>query len=567
MASVKQWTKWREDYYAGLKQIIDDAPYKMAKLAVESEVFHYVPDVAKTFVDKAINEGVIKESEHLSYLKMSYFAMSRLVAYQEKNDISVQDVEVSYHEPDSPCLEIAKAEDYISYAILVFHLPLIKACRYVLSNHPLACKNVIKDLFKRTEEQIDFSYFRLRKEVLFDYFRSITPFCLHNMLADMKCPYAEEVFDAVQDGDYDFFKTLCYDKNIDFTELSEIVGYLQSGLIGNIDEIEGFLESDECSEEEMEEKTYSRIKNVTSMAGLPLFNKEDFMAGATIFKQDFIGELIPFIQTEDDASIISAIAFDVANLYSYIERMDEGELKEINRLLDHPDFEALVKLAQGLFCAWYDRFPNNVTINFSQEEQNEMLSYTQSDKIAEQGDTGRVSTEGVDQKPQLVVSKELHWPTQEELDGYPLKRNDTEFFKESIFGMAASVKVSHIEALYNLLVSQKVLQDDLESKLILLARYTGRRIPLLELRPIEWRMSWTDKDRSLGYFLLRTANSAYSKGVTFFYYDDDGIAVDLGVRPVSMGAHNWKNRVKKPKFAEALDTLLLEDLKLTYPED
>lgn len=166
-----------------------------------------------------------------------------------------------------------------------------------------------------------------------------------------------------------------------------------------------------------------------------------------------------------------------------------------------------------------------------------------------------------------VVTEELHWPTQEELDGYPLKRNDTEFFKESIFGSAASVKVSHIEKLYNCLVSQKVLHDDLETKLILLARYTGRRIPLLELRPIEWRMSWSDKERSLGYFLLRTANSAYANGVKFFYYDDDGKEVDLNLRTVSTGAHSWKNRVKKPKLAEALDNLLLDELKLKYPED
>ena len=372
MASLEQWTKWREEYYAGLKQIIDDAPYGMAKLTVEAEGDHFFPDVAKAFVDKAIKEGFINESEPLSFLKMSYFAMVGLVAYQNKEDVSVQDVEASCHEPDYPYREITTADDYISYSLWAFHLPFLKACRYVFANHPRACKNVIIDLFKQAGEEIDFSYFRLRKEELFNYFRSITPFCLHNMLADMNCPYAEEVFDAVQDGDYEFFKTLCYEKNIDFTELSEIVGYLQGGLIGSINDTEKFFESDENPDEETGEKIYLRLKNVTSMAGLPRFNQEDFKAGVTILKQNIVGELLPFIQTEEDASIISAIAFDVASMYSYIERMDDGELKEINRLLDHPDFEALVKLAQVLFCGRYDRFPNNVIIHFSPEEQDEI---------------------------------------------------------------------------------------------------------------------------------------------------------------------------------------------------
>ena len=548
MASLEQWTKWREEYYAGLKQIIDDAPYGMAKLTVESEGVYFDQEVAKAFVEEAINAGVIKESEPLSFLKKTFFAMAKTAAEQDKKDVSIQDVESLCHEPDYPCREITTADDYIRYAFLVFHLPLLKACRYVFANHPRACKNVIIDLFKQAGEEIDFSYFRLRKEELFNYFRSITPFCLHNMLADMNCPYAEEVFDAVQDGDYEFFKTLCYEKNIDFTELSEIVGYLQSGLLGSINDTEKFFESDENPDEEIGEKIYSRLKNVTSMAGLPRFNQEDFKAGVTILKQNIVGELLPFIQTEGDASIISAIAFDVANMYSYIERMDDGELKEINRLLDHPDFEALVKLAQGLFCGRYDRFPNNVTIHFSPEEQNEMLSGIREAKNAGQEDRGQASDEGEGQKPQIMVTEELHWPTDEELKNYPNNYNDADYFTNTIFGPAGKVDLGGVEKLFAVLVKQGILKDDIETKLIILARYSGKEIPGITLKPIEWDMLSSDREKAIGFLIyMTTTNHEFVKGRQFFYFDFNGVKSVPNERNISQGAYGWVNRGPKSK--------------------
>ena len=563
MASLEQWTEWREEYYAGLRQIIDDAPYGIAKLIVESEGDHFVLDVAKAFVDKAIKEGFIKESEPLSFLKMCYFAVVGLVAYQNKEDVSVQDVEASCHEPDYPYREITLADDYISYALMVFQLPLLKACRYVFSNHPRACKNVILDLFKQSGEEIDFSYFRLRKEELFNYFRSITQFCLHNMLADINCPYAEEVFDAVQDGDYEFFKTLCYDKNIDFTELSEIVGYLQSGLIGSINDIEEIFESDENPDEETGEKFYSRLKNVTSMAGLPHLIKDDYQAEATILKQDIVGQLLPFIQAEEDASIISAIAFDVASMYSFIERMDDGELKEINRLLDHPDFEALVMLAQGLFCGRYDRFPNNVTIHFSQEEQNEMLSGIQADKNVKQGDAGRTNVEGDGRKPQPMVTDELHWPTDEELKGYKDNYNGKEYFTNTIFGPAGKVKASVIKELYRVLSGESILKEDIETQLIFLARYTGKEIPGLTLRPIEWHMLDSDGDGAIGYLIyMTTTKHEFVKGERFFYFDYNGVKKTPDSRQIGQIGSRWAQRPEKStartRFETALNKFLQE---------
>ena len=549
MASLEQWTEWRDEYYAGLKQIIDNAPYRMTQIALESEGVYFDQEAAKAFVEEAINAGVIKESEPLSFLKKTFFAMAKMAADQDKKDVSIQDVEALCHEPDYPYLELTSADDYISYVLLVFYLSLIRACRYVFSNHPRACKNVIIDLYKRAGEEIDFSYFRLRKEELFDYFRSVTPFCLHNMLADMKCPYAEEVFDAVQDGNYEFFKILCYDKNIDFTELSEIVGYLQSGLVGSINDSEDAFESDEGPDEGISDRLYSRLKNVSSMAGFPLFNQEDFEAGVYCLKKDYIGELLPFIQTEEEASMISAIAFDIANMYSYIERMDDGELKEINRLLDHSDFEVPVKLAQTLFCVRYDRFPNNVTIHYSPEEQSEMISGIQEAEKVELGDAGWTNVEDEDQKPQLVVTDELHWPTDEELEGYENNYNSSEYFAESIFGVAPNIKASDVEQLYNCLTQPKlkVLEDNLETKLIFLSRYTGKKIPHLELRQLEWKVL-NDGDKALGYLIKTTGAAKFATGIKFFYYlDRNGEKTQFEREPVAEGGHAWAKAGRQEK--------------------
>ena len=549
MASIEQWTKWRDEYYAGLKQIIDDAPYGLAKVLTESEVGQYVPDIAKSFVAEAVEKGIIHLAEEQSFEKIVFFAAYREGAFYNDEEVSVEEAETEYQSLEDRLFETDTADGYISYIIYRFHLPLLKACRYLFSNHPRTFKKVILSNIQRIGENIDFSYFRLRKEELFDYFRSITPFCLHNMLADMKCPYAEEVFDAVQDGNYEFFKTLCYDKNIDFTELSEIVGYLHSGIIGSINDSEEALESEDNPDERISDRLYSRLKNVTSMAGLPSINQEVYETLITVFKQDIVGELLPFIQTEDDASCISAIAFDISNMYPFIETLDDGELKEINRLLNHPDFEAPVKLAQIFFAAWYKRFPKNVTIQYTPEEQEELLSYFRSLVDGEQNDIKETGVEDEEQEPQLVVTEELHWPTDEELEGYENNYNSSEYFPESIFGVAPNIKASDVEQLYNCLTKPKlkVLDDDLETKLIFLSRYTGKKIPHLEIKQLEWKVL-KDREKALGYLIKTTGSAKFATGIRFFYYlDRNGEKTQFIREPVAEGGHAWANAGRQEK--------------------
>lgn len=144
------------------------------------------------------------------------------------------------------------------------------------------------------------------------------------------------------------------------------------------------------------------------------------------------------------------------------------------------------------------------------------------------------------EKPKEVVvdTKEPHWPSDEELLGYDDNYNTSEYFPYTIFGPAGHVKASEIKILFEILSSEYVLDDNLETQLIFLARYSGKIIPGLVLRPLKWAMV-KDRDAALGFLILRTANGDYANAKRFFYFDTNGTQE----MPTTIGpyAHNWDN--------------------------
>lgn len=131
-----------------------------------------------------------------------------------------------------------------------------------------------------------------------------------------------------------------------------------------------------------------------------------------------------------------------------------------------------------------------------------------------------------------------HWPTDEELAGYDDNYNTSEYFPYTIFGPAGHVKASEIKILFEILSSEYVLDDNLETQLIFLARYSGKIIPGLVLRPLKWAMV-KDRDAALGFLILKTANGDYANAKRFFYFDTNGTQE----MPTTIGpyAHNWDN--------------------------
>ena len=133
-----------------------------------------------------------------------------------------------------------------------------------------------------------------------------------------------------------------------------------------------------------------------------------------------------------------------------------------------------------------------------------------------------------------------HWPTDDELKGYPDNFSSSEFFPNTLFGSAGNVKASDVKRLLDVLIDLKIIQDELQTKLIFLARYSGKRIPHLELKPIEWRMlDGKNREKALGYLIMKTANAQYAKGATFFYYDIDGVIKKPDSREMGPGAHSF----------------------------
>ncbi len=91
-----------------------------------------------------------------------------------------------------------------------------------------------------------------------------------------------------------------------------------------------------------------------------------------------------------------------------------------------------------------------------------------------------------------------HWPTDEELKGYDDIDEDSRFFTNTIFGSPGNVKASDVDKLLNILISLNIIKDELETKLTFLARYSGKSIPHLELKRIEWKMlDSTNRERAL----------------------------------------------------------------------
>ena len=509
---------------------------------VETNGDQFDYDVARPFVEDAIKNGFIDESERSAFLKKAFFAVFSVLGHNENAEYSLKDAEDAFYDPENTFLTACTTEDYVHYSLYGLYKPFIATCFYVFQNHPLVFKRIAVNIGEAVGVKIDTSYCGLRKNELFDFFRSMTPYGLHNLLADIKCQFAEEVFDAVQSANYDAFKSICYEKNIDFTEVSEAAGYLLN-TIGGVIKNEEIMDAGEEEPEDVEISYESVMNPIISMIGLPELKPGEFES--LLMGKDVYEDILPFIKTDEEAQAISSFAYGIAAMYLYLEYMDERELAEINRLLDNPDFDAIIQLAQIYFCAQHKRIPEKVTIHLSQYIINELLADTKGTDTAETLEKVVVKDNvPLEQDGSEDETEVNHWPSDEELSSYKEIFNDQEYFSDSIFGVAGTAKVSDVEGLFNVLVSLKVLNNDLQTKLIFLERYTGKAIPGVTLKPIEWKMIGSDRDKAIGYLIEKTAGGKlkFAKGRTYFYYyNHRGEQLMPEREAIATGGKQWAN--------------------------
>ena len=320
MASVQQWKKWQDEYYSGLRQILEESAFALAQERVELDGHTYLPEIAKQFVDEAINAGVIDISDPSSFYKIFLFAFLRETAYYEETSITVEIAESLLHDPECQIPDINSYEGYVCYSYDKLIVPFLKACSYIFKNKPLKFKHIFLESQEKLGNKIDLSYCGLRKEELFGYLRSITPLGLHNILAEIKCPFAEELFDAIREDKYDVFQSICYEKNIDFSEVSEMAGFIQGGIEGGINDLQEIMASDDDSGDAEERILSSRVNPLLSMLGVNGLEKGDIER--SLFGKDIVRECVPLVQTEEQAKVMSAYAFEIADLYPLVENMD-----------------------------------------------------------------------------------------------------------------------------------------------------------------------------------------------------------------------------------------------------
>lgn len=168
------------------------------------------------------------------------------------------------------------------------------------------------------------------------------------------------------------------------------------------------------------------------------------------------------------------------------------------------------------------------------------------EQLEEQEQPDNTSPVETKEKPEEYYT--LHWPTDEEFKNYPNNYNDADYFTNTIFGPAGKVDLLGIEELYTVLVGQGILKDDIETKLIFLARYSGKEIPGITLKSIEWDMLSSDREKAIGYLIFMTTSThEFVKGRYFFYFDFNGVKKVPGDRAISQGAYSWVNRGEKSK--------------------
>jgi len=552
MASVKQWAEWREEYLSGLRKIIDDAPYDYARLVAESECGYFDKQKAEQFVNEAIQKGLISTNDNDYFLKASSFAITQSAAESSGRTCSLEDALDIFKGIKQELEEDGPTEVLINLTTLGLAFPLIKACYYVFQNHPLACKTVVTEIINEIGKEIKWESLRLSKKELFEFLREMTPYGLNKLLTEVKCSanYFDDLFEAIQNGEYDEFKSLCREGGIDLTDIAEIAGYIMSVFSEVSDNTDDAFESSGNSVSDVQEFETFYMRPLFTMLGLPA---DDILEGFRSFNmgQELLNDLLPKMNSEEEAKQVSDLALVIVSLYPYIGHFDNDELDEIDRLLNNPFFEPISKAAQLLFAIWFKRFPNAVRLFFTQKEKDEIIRELLNAGAPNTSPEIPILPEGTNRP---TISEEqsenegLHWPTDEELKNYPNNYNDADYFTNTIFGPAGKVDIVGVEKLFAILVKQGVLKDDIETKLVFLARYSGKEIPGITLKPIEWDMMTGDREAAMGYLIyMTTTNHEFVKGERFFYFNFDGVKRVPNSRNIAQDGTRWANHSPKSK--------------------
>jgi len=356
MASLEEWTKWKDEYHSTFYSIVTCAPILLAA-AVLGEKSRTLKRGGDLFMKAHDKELSILDS---SYFFKAYFFLCYPLLKMTGYKNTVEDAEKAYNDPKIKKWSISTINNdaqeyyvYIDYAII---RPALQVCRHLVVNNPFLYKKTLLRFSELMGKQFNLSYCKLSSKRLFDYFKSMSRYGLYKLLTDMNCPATDELFEYIQKGKYRAYMALCEKKSIDFSEIAELAGAIMN--------TEGLSRYDP--------DYIPQFNDFSSMINAPksrlIDNKE------LSYAPELVGKLFPFTSSDEKAFDIVKLAFDYSGLYLYFENMNNEERMLTYSLTDDSNAIAFFKLSQLIYYGWASSYPKNVNIYPTEEELEYYLS-------------------------------------------------------------------------------------------------------------------------------------------------------------------------------------------------
>ena len=372
MASLEQWTTWREDYLWGLRSAIESCAFKFASISTSQRGVAFDYNKAMNLVAEAIEKGYLDESESSYLFKLASFCLfsadnqRRLFSYHAKD--ALYDYKLHVYKQTDIISSLKNFNGFLGSAFWFVYLPLIDAIGYYTKNHPLVYREW---LLKAADGNYDFSYCGLTKAQLFDYFCSMSQYGLYKLFVDNKYRQAEDLFDSVQANDYDRYIRICSESDIDLTKVSEIAGYILNGL-----SISAF--------EDGEGSADSKARALFAMVGVRKAEKDEIdKLLHKVYNHEFVCEVLHMDLTEEESFHLTSWAYYVSMYLPYLELFDDDELFELNKVLDNPYFTGFMKIVQFVRLAMNCSIPQKIKLLLSPEEKDRFLPHSIIESIQE----------------------------------------------------------------------------------------------------------------------------------------------------------------------------------------
>lgn len=360
MATIEQWAEWREGYLLDFSFAVEDCALKKVQTILRSKGKELDYIKALELISEAIAEDYIDPDDpaYLFTLASFYYQLAknqnRLFSSYHAKD-AYYDHKLSVVRKEDIISNLKNLEVYINSVSWFVYIPVIDGCAFFIRNHPL----LYRDLLFKYHGRVDLSYCRLTNNQLFEYFCSMTEYSLYKLFVDNKYPHAEELFEAVQENNFELFSKISTDNKIDFTQISEIAGYFLNG-----QSISVVSDNQEAIE--------SKTNTLFSMVGI---QKDDFdkVLLPKILNHVFVREVLPFELTEDNITSFTYTAFNVAIYLPFWEMFDDEELSIMNKVIENPYFIKFMKIVQYVRLSLAPYLPKGVKLILSSEEMERFL--------------------------------------------------------------------------------------------------------------------------------------------------------------------------------------------------